>query len=73
MTGRYARAALVRPAPPKPNEFLCRLRREFPHFGIVVDTRRGVWMAVRGRDLVIRASDGIVLRERLLSVSRGGS
>lgn len=48
---------------------LAQLRAEFPHFGIIADFRRPIWMAVRG-ELLIRASDGLTLRAHLLEVTR---
>jgi hypothetical protein len=58
--------------PPAPDlaAYLARLRAEFPHFGILADPRGGVWIAVRGRHLTIRASSGALLRERLLAATR---
>jgi hypothetical protein len=50
--------------------YLAALRREFPRFGIIADPRRPVWMAVRGNDVFITATDGPLLRLRLLEVSR---
>ncbi|MES9542023.1 MULTISPECIES: hypothetical protein [unclassified Actinomadura] len=49
--------------------YLAALRREFPAFGIVADPERPIWMAVRGDDLFIRATDGHVLRQRLLEIA----
>ncbi|MEU4825828.1 hypothetical protein ACLQ2P_20535 [Actinomadura citrea] len=49
--------------------FLAALRREFPAFGIVADPDRPIWMAVRGDDVFIRATDGHVLRQRLLEMA----
>lgn len=49
--------------------FLAKLRREFPTFGIIADPWRPIWMAVRGDDVFIRATDGYVLRQRLLEIS----
>ncbi|WP_141577852.1 hypothetical protein [Actinomadura sp. WMMA1423] len=49
--------------------YLAALRREFPTFGIVADPERPIWMAVRGDDLFIRATDGHVLRQRLLEIA----
>jgi len=54
---------------PDPAFYLEGLRAEFPHFGIVADPARSIWMAVRGNDLFIRASDGFMLRQRLLEIS----
>lgn len=54
---------------PDPAFHLAQLRAEFPHFGIVADPARPIWMAVRGNDLFIRASDGFMLRQRLLEIS----
>jgi hypothetical protein len=53
-----------------PAVLLAHLRAEFPGFGIVADPRGHVWVAVRGRHLIIRASDGVLLRERLLLATR---
>jgi hypothetical protein len=53
-----------------PAAYLAALRREFPKFGIIADPRRPVWMAVRGDDVFITATDGPLLRLRLLEVSR---
>jgi hypothetical protein len=55
-----------------PDEFLRRLRREFPVWGIVADTRRGVWLAVRGKALggyTLQGRNGVELRERLLAAT----
>ncbi|GGT91299.1 hypothetical protein [Actinomadura citrea] len=49
--------------------YLAALRREFPAFGIVADPDRPIWMAVRGDDVFIRATDGHVLRQRLLEMA----
>lgn len=53
-----------------PASYLAALRREFPGFGIIADPERPIWIAVRGNDVFIRASDGPVLRRRLLELSR---
>ncbi|GAA4291337.1 hypothetical protein ACFQY7_52100 [Actinomadura luteofluorescens] len=50
--------------------YLAALRREFPAFGIVADPERPIWMAVRGNDVFIRATDGHVLRRRLLELAK---
>lgn len=50
--------------------YLAGLRKEFPEFGIVADFRRPIWMAVWGDRLLLKASDGLTLRERLVEVSR---
>jgi hypothetical protein len=50
-------------------ECLARLRAEFPGFGIIADFRRPLWMAVRG-EMLIKATDGLQLRECLLGASR---
>jgi hypothetical protein len=49
-------------------ELLAHLRTEFPQFGIIADFRRPVWIAVRGQ-ILIRAGDGIRLRELLREVT----
>ncbi|MFI0366686.1 hypothetical protein ACH35V_02335 [Actinomadura sp. 1N219] len=49
---------------------LAELRAEFPTFGIIADPARPIWMAVRGNDIFIRASDRFVLRQRLLELAR---
>ncbi|TYK50870.1 hypothetical protein [Actinomadura decatromicini] len=51
-----------------PAAYLAELRRDFPGFGIVADPWRPIWMAVRG-DVFIKATDGVVLRQRLLELS----
>ncbi|WP_067816575.1 hypothetical protein [Actinomadura kijaniata] len=48
---------------------LARLRAEFPHVGFVVDAAAGVWLAVRGKGLFVRASSGHELHERLHAVT----
>ncbi|MFA1544796.1 hypothetical protein [Actinomadura chokoriensis] len=48
--------------------YLAALRREFPTFGIIADPERPIWMAVRGNDLFIRATDGHILRQRLREI-----
>ncbi|MBE1530874.1 hypothetical protein [Actinomadura algeriensis] len=53
-----------------PAAYLAALRAEFPYIGIVADFRRPIWMAVQGNHLFIRASDGFVLRQRLLELTR---
>ncbi|WP_329094368.1 hypothetical protein OG979_08405 [Actinomadura citrea] len=63
------RAADDKTRPTATAAYLAALRREFPTFGIVADPERPVWMAVRGNDLFIRATDGHVLRQRLLEVA----
>ncbi|HLV74234.1 hypothetical protein FHX41_4508 [Actinomadura hallensis] len=52
-----------------PSAYLAELRREFPAFGIIADPARPIWMAVRGNDVFIRATDGHVLRQRLRELS----
>lgn len=52
-----------------PAAYLAALRREFPDFGIIADPGRPIWMAVRGNDVFIWATDGPVLRRRLLELS----
>ncbi|GAA0581510.1 hypothetical protein [Actinomadura livida] len=54
---------------PSASAYLAELRREFPAFGIIADPDRPIWMAVRGDDVFIRATDGYVLRQRLLEIS----
>ncbi|TDE38710.1 hypothetical protein [Actinomadura sp. 6K520] len=54
---------------PSTAAYLAKLRREFPAFGIIADPDRPIWMAVRGDDVFIRATDGYVLRQRLLEIS----
>ncbi|MDL4819691.1 hypothetical protein [Actinomadura opuntiae] len=54
---------------PDPAAYLAALRAEFPEWGIVADPERPIWMAVRGRTLLVRASDGPVLRRRLRELS----
>lgn len=49
--------------------YLAELRAEFPTFGIIADPARPIWMAVKGDDVFIRASDGFILRQRLLEIS----
>ncbi|TMR03826.1 hypothetical protein ETD83_09495 [Actinomadura soli] len=49
--------------------YLAELRAEFPTFGIIADPGRPLWMAVKGNEIFIRASDGIVLRQRLLEIA----
>ncbi|WP_344905142.1 hypothetical protein [Actinomadura meridiana] len=49
---------------------LAALRAEFPTFGIVADPARPAWMAVKGNEIFIRASDAHVLRQRLLEITR---
>ncbi|MFI0483116.1 hypothetical protein [Actinomadura sp. 9N215] len=49
--------------------YLAELRAEFPTFGIIADPGRPIWMAVKGDEIFIRASDGIVLRERLREIT----
>jgi hypothetical protein len=51
-----------------PASYLAALRREFPDFGIIADPGRPLWMAVRGDDVFIRATDGPLLRRRLLEL-----
>jgi hypothetical protein len=51
-------------------EYLRRLRAEFPYVGFVADVRGGVWIAVQGKNLTIRADSGVELRERLLAAFR---
>ncbi|TDC60197.1 hypothetical protein E1200_30875 [Actinomadura sp. GC306] len=53
---------------PGTSAYLAQLRREFPSFGIIADPDRPIWMAVRG-DVFIRATDGHVLRRRLLELT----
>ncbi|WP_157995686.1 hypothetical protein [Thermomonospora amylolytica] len=48
-------------------EYLRRLRAEFPLVGFVADIRGGVWIAVQGRSLTVRAANGPELRARLLA------
>ncbi|WP_157995660.1 hypothetical protein [Thermomonospora amylolytica] len=48
-----------------PAAILADLRTQFPHVGFVADAAAGRWIAVKGRDLVIRAHDPITLAERL--------
>ncbi len=38
-------------------------------FGIIADPARPLWMAVKGDDMFIWATDGFVLRQRLLEVA----
>ncbi|WP_242884431.1 hypothetical protein [Actinomadura litoris] len=52
-----------------PTACLTALRAEFPHFGIVADPARPIWMAVRGDALFVRASDAVTLRQRLQQLS----
>ncbi len=52
-----------------PAAYLAELRREFPTFGIIADPARPLWMAVKGDDMFIWATDGFVLRQRLLEVA----
>jgi hypothetical protein len=49
-------------------EFLAHLRAEFPHFGIIADFQRPIWMAVRGH-ILLKAGDGVRLRELLREVT----
>lgn len=46
-----------------------RLREEFPHLGFVVDAAAGRWAAVVP-DGVIRARNGMELREQIMTVMR---
>ncbi|MFI0411531.1 hypothetical protein [Actinomadura sp. 3N508] len=48
---------------------LAELRAEFPGFGIVADPGRPIWMAVKGDEIFIRASDALVLRQRLREIT----
>jgi hypothetical protein len=50
-------------------EWLTRLRREFPLFGILHDPRSGTWTAVRGRNITLQAATAFELRERLLELT----
>ncbi|MBA9003032.1 hypothetical protein HNR21_001914 [Actinomadura cellulosilytica] len=51
------------------DDFLARLRREFPHWAILPGTLRTPWTAVRGRHLELTAADGISLREKPLAAT----
>ena len=57
--------------------WLSRLRREFPRWGIMPPSQAGLWLAVLGKDIALRASSAIELRDKLqaatgLSQSDGG-
>ncbi|GAA4229963.1 hypothetical protein GCM10022254_23610 [Actinomadura meridiana] len=54
--------------PPGPDEFLTRLRAEFPKLGFVADPSAGAWFAVGGGGFFVRGRTGIELRERLIAV-----
>jgi hypothetical protein len=64
---QYTRTEQGQVRPLDGEEYLRRLRAEFPYVGFVADIRGGVWMAVQGRDLLIRADSGPELRERLIA------
>jgi hypothetical protein len=49
-------------------EWLTRLRREFPLVGILHDPGNNTWMAVRGKNLTVQAPTASELRERLLEI-----
>ncbi|WP_157431430.1 hypothetical protein [Actinomadura hibisca] len=57
-------------AVPDAGEFLAVLRAEFPGVGFVADAAAGVWFAVAGKALFVRAATGIELRERLIAEGR---
>lgn len=65
-TGRWT--TRPQPRPTDAAVYLTRLRAEFPHFGILADPARPLWIAVRG-NLTIKAAEGIQLRERLLAAT----
>ena len=52
----------------EPNEYLQKLRAEFPGVGFVADPTAGRWMAVVPHRQVVRAGTGIELRERMMEV-----
>ena len=54
--------------PAEPDSFLAKLRREFPHWGILTETPIAPWVALRG-PLELKASNGIDLREKLLAAA----
>jgi hypothetical protein len=64
---QYTRTEEGQVRPLDGEEYLRRLRTEFPHVGFVADIGSGVWIAVQGRSLLIRADSAIELRERLLA------
>lgn len=55
-------------APAEPESFLAKLRREFPHWGILAETPVAPWVAIRG-SLELKANDGIELRKKLLTAT----
>jgi hypothetical protein len=65
-TGRWTVVPQQPLRPTEPAAILARLRAEFPHFGILADPRRPLWIAVRG-NLVIKTTNAVQLRERLLA------
>ncbi|SEG73491.1 hypothetical protein SAMN04489712_110116 [Thermomonospora echinospora] len=66
-TSRYTRTDQGQVRPLDGEEYLRGLRAEFPHVGFVADIRAGVWMAVKGKDLFLRADSGAELCEQLLA------
>jgi hypothetical protein len=51
-------------------DFLTKIRREFPNWGILAGYDGMPWRAVLGRKREITAVDGITLRESLLAATQ---
>lgn len=57
--------------PPTGHEdFLSKIRREFPRWGILPGADGAPWIAVLGSQREITAVDGITLRESLLAATQ---
>ena len=57
----------VEERPPDPATHLLRLRKDFPRVGILADPPAGRWMAVLPDGYLVRAHNGLELREKLMS------
>jgi hypothetical protein len=44
---------------------LARLRREFPRWGIMHPSPHGLWLAVFGKDITLRAPSPAKLRDKI--------
>lgn len=62
-------ADVLEDRPPDPAIYLHQLRKDFPRVGILADPPAGRWMAVLPNRDLVRAHNGLELREKLTELA----